>query len=447
MKIMKMNKNNLLWIPIIILALGVIIRLLFTGSFGVRETYHDFWGVETYTHDTIEHIEYIQFVAKHFSLPEVDKALEYPQQPLYYVIIGIAYKFLNIFFTSSNSIFKILIWSSCIFSIGFLIFTYLTIKQLNLPIWVQSFIVGLSAFTPPFVFQSIMISNDSLLTFTASATFFFLIKYIKNEKFVYFILSLIFAMLSTLTKISGGLLLIIILFALIYKYKKNNNKNFLTIAFSIMMIGFLCLGAMLYRAYIPATGEFRFVESYAYESQKTNPESFSYFLDFNLIDLAKEGQAYVWGEESVAKTLPTFLYGSFLFGEYKYDNIVKIFAPIKLLMRIIIILGLLFPIGLIANFFFFKKWSIIDYISAVGIGGNLILLTSFLSKYPSVCNSDFRYFTPIFLGFLILSSLGLSRINEKLNNKFILPILSFILISSEFFWIIIRIAIKIFENV
>ena len=56
------RKNKLILIPIILLILGIIIRMLFTGFFGARVTYSDFTGVQTYTHDTIDHIQYIQYV-------------------------------------------------------------------------------------------------------------------------------------------------------------------------------------------------------------------------------------------------------------------------------------------------------------------------------------------------------------------------------------------------
>jgi len=449
MKKIQINKNSIVWIPIIILFLGIIIRLSFTGYFGIKETYKDFWGAETYVHDVPEHIQYVQFIAENLTLPEVDKGLEYPQQPLYYITIGVAYQLLNILFNiPSDKIFRILIWFSCIFSIGTLIFTFLTIKQLKLPIWIQSFIIGIFAFTPSFIFQSIMISNDALLPLTASASFFFLIKYLKNEKLIYLILSVIWAILSVFTKISAGLLLIIILFALIYKYKQKNDKNILLMSGAVLLIGFLCFAMALHRAYIPSVKQFRFVESYKYEHQKTNPESFSYFLDFNFIDLVKEGQSYVFGNESVARTLPTFLYGSFLFGEFNYDNVVNIYPQIKLLMRIIIILGLLFPIGLIVNLFFIKKWDIIDYVSGLGIIINFILIVYFLYKYPSVCNSDFRYFVPSFTGLLIFSGMGIHRLTEKYSkSKIIVATLYFSLIFLELIWVISRIIIRASINI
>lgn len=443
--ILKKIKYIIPLIPIILLALGIIIRIMFTIEFGVRETYSDFTGVQTYTHDTPYHSQYIQYVAQNLSLPEVDKGLEYPQQPLYYIITGFSYKILGFFLSSSDKIFKALVWFSTLFSIGSLVFVFFTAKKVAQPIWLQSFIVGLFAFTPSFVFQSIRISNDPLLTFLTSGAFFFLIKYIKEEKHSQLLATIFFSILAIFTKISGGILILLIIFALIYKYKQKNSEYYLKMMFIVFIIGFLCLGSALYRSYIPSTKEFRFVESYSYVGQRTYPKSFTYFFDFNFIDLKNEAQSYIFGNENVAKTLPTFLYGSFLFGESDYSNVITVVPAMKTLMQIIIFLGLLFPIGIIINFIFIEKWNLIDYISALGSAICLWLIISFLYKYPSVCNSDFRYFSPIFSGLIVLSSLGLYRLSEKLKKyKIIIPILCISLISSEFIWVIARIAIKTF---
>jgi len=441
-------------LPIIILAFGIVIRLIYVNYFGV-ESYKNYadYSVFQYTHDSLYHIEYIQFVANHLSLPATEKGLEYPQQPLYYIFSGLFYHCIETLSLSKTAILKIITWFSAFFSIGTLIFTYFCAKKITDSVWVQSFIVGLMAFTPAFVYQSGMIGNDPLCAFLSAGAFFFLISYIKEphhedkKSFKNFILATCLAVLSFFTKASAGILLIMILLVCIYKYSQKNNPAVLKMIFSVLLIGFLCINISFYRAYIPSTGEFRFVESYTYEYQKTDPSHLSYFLTFNFPDLLKEGQSYVFGNKNVARTLPTFLYGSFIFGEYNFTNITTPYPFVKILMQFILLLGLLFPIGIIANLFFIKKWNAVEYISAFGIFASLILLISFLLKYSSVCNSDFRYFSPIFLGFLIISGLGLYRLNEKLKIKFILPTLAFILISSELFWIVTRITIRIFTNV
>jgi hypothetical protein len=443
------NKEKLFFtFPVAILLAGIIIRLIFVWCFGT-EVYKDY-NIFQYTHDSPSHAQYIKFFANHLALPAIEKGLEYPQQPFYYIIAGSLYNLFDVFSTkqiSSENKLLSLAWISAIFSIGALIFIYLTAKKITNLIWVQSFITGLMAFTPAFVYQSAMIGNDPLCTFLSTITFFFLIKYIQENKKRDFILSTIFAIFAFFTKASAGILLIMIFFVLIYNYIKKNDGSFLKMIYIILMVGFLCIGVTFFRAYIPAIGKFRFVESYTYEHQKTDPSKLSYFLTFNFSELLKEGQSFVFGNKKVARTLPTFLYGSFLFGEYSFTNITDTYPIFKLLMQFIILMGLLFPLGIIANLFFIKKWSVVEWISGVGICINLVLLIFFFSKYSAVCNSDFRYFCAIFLGFLVISGIGVLRLNEKLKIKFILPTLSMILIFSEFCWLLARIAIKIFANI
>ena len=382
------QKNKIVIIPILILILGIIIRLLYVSYF----------GFENYTHDLQSHVEYIQFVSQHLSLPEVNKGpLEYPQQPLYYIVMGVAYRLLALFLNSKDAILRILVCFSALFSIGTLLFGYLISKKIIDSVWVQSFIVGILAFTPAFVYQSGMVGNDPLLAFFSAASFFFLACFIKDEKLKNIIFAIAFASLAALAKISGGILLIIILLAILFKnYKKTFRKTAIILVSAVFIIGVLCLLLAFWRAYIPSTGKFDFMESASYGGQKTNPENLSYFYTFNFPKLLKEGQSYVFGDKNIARTFPTFLYGSFIFGEYSYNNITDIYPFIKILMQLIIFFGMLLPLGIIFNIFFVKKWDQIDYIFITAFIINLALIISFVFRYPAVCNSDFRYFAGFF---------------------------------------------------
>jgi hypothetical protein len=428
--------------------LGIVLRILFTGYFGVRENYDNFWGTTTYTHDTGDHIQYIKFVARNLSLPEVNKGLEYPQQPLYYIITGLSYRLLQNFFNSSDDIFKILIWYSCFFSILSLLFMFLMARKITDSRWLQFFVVGIFAFTPSFVFHSIMISNDPMLTLLSAGAFYFLISYTKSEKSKDIFLSTIFSALASLTKISSGFIFFIIIGFLIYKYGKNKKTEILNIIFAVFLIGFICFGAGLWRAYMPSTNQFRFVESYSWAHQRVYPETFSYLFTFNLSDLLQEAQSHVFGNEKVARTWPTFLYGSSIFGEYEYNNVTSFFPYMRLLMQVILILGLCLPVGLVANFFFIKKWEDTDYIFITAIIINFFMLTLFLFKYSAVCNSDFRYLNSVFIPITIFSGLGLSRIFNKFKGlKSIIPVLCILFISLEFIWVALRIAVKAFAKI
>jgi hypothetical protein len=434
-----MTKKLVKLIPLTILIIGILTRLIYCYSFGYQD----------YQHDSESHKLYIQFIADNLNLPRVDKGLEYPQQPFYYIIAGIIYRFLNNFSVAKDSIFKSLVWISTFSSIGTLIFTYFLTQKITKKTWVQSFVIGLMAFTPAFLYQAGMISNDPLLVFFASGAFFFLINFTENNQTKNIVLAIICASLAAFTKISGGILFFIILLFLFYKLntKCHSKKLYLRLIIITFLSGLLCLGLFLYRAYLPDVGKFRFIESYAWKGQETNPTDLSYFFKFNFVKFLKVGESYVFGDENIAKTFPTFLYGSFLFGEYSYKNISDTYPFIKILMQLIILLGLLFPLGIIVNFFFIGKWSPIDYMPSFGVIINLILIIFLIYKYPSVCNSDFRYFSPIFLGLLSLSSNGLSRLNEKIRIKYIIPSLCLTLILSELIWITIIIIIRISTNI
>jgi len=423
-------------IPFSILLIGIVIRIVYAN-------YSIVWN--DYTHDLSSHIEYTKYVAQNLSLPSPDKGLEFPQQPLYYVATGATYRLLYSFGIPEDKILNILLRISAILSIGTLIFAYILAKKLFNDIWIQSLLTGLIAFTPAIIYQSGMINNDVLAAFLSAGSFYCLIKYIKDENKKYIIWAIILSILLSFTKISGGIIMIMILLTLLFKKNKiiSTRKSLIT-ACIVFFIGTTCLGLAFLRAYIPETKSFRFVESYAYEGQKIHPENISYFLSFNLKELLTEGQSYVFGNPKIAETFPTFLYGSSFFGEYNYSNMIKTLPILKNLMQVILLLGLILPLGIIINISFIKKWDIIDYISTAGVTINLIMIISFLSRYPSVCNSDFRYFTPVFLPLITLSGRGLQKISKKFRHiKLILVLLTSIIIFSEFLWIILFIFTEI----
>lgn len=441
-----MKQKFINFIPFVILILGIILRLIYAIYFGPIAYAQDY-SIFYYTHDTGSHVEYINFVAKNLNIPSPEKGLEFPQQPLYYIVAGGIYNFLSTLSFSNNFIFTLLVLISTLSSAGTLIFAYLLSKKITKNIWSQSFITGVIAFTPSFIYQAGMLGNDPFCAFLSAASFYFLVRFIQEEKNVDLIATTFFSVFSVFTKMSAGIIMIIILLALIWKYYSENKEIFLKMIYIVFFIGFMSFSMMLYRSYIPSENRFLFVESYSFDGQQTNPSRPSYFLNFYFPSLLKEGQSFVYGNEKISKTFPTFLYGSFLFGEYSFANITTLHSFIKIIMQIIIIFGLLLPIGIIANLFFIKKWMLIDFIFAIGVGMNAILIINFLSKYPSVCNSDFRYFMPTLLPIAALSGMGILRLNEKLKIKWILPALCAILISLEFLWIIIRIYIKIFKNI
>jgi 4-amino-4-deoxy-L-arabinose transferase-like glycosyltransferase len=120
-------------------------------------------------------------------------------------------------------------------------------------------------------------SNDPMLTFLSAGAFYFLISYAKSEKPKDIFLSVIFSALAALTKISSGFIFFIIIGFLIYKYGKNKKAQILNIIFAVFLIGFICLGAGLWRAYIPSTNQFRFVESYSWSTKSISGNIFLSF--------------------------------------------------------------------------------------------------------------------------------------------------------------------------
>jgi hypothetical protein len=383
-------------IALAILIIGSLIRLIFYMN-------HSYMY---YQHDLTAHIEFIKFFANHFEIPPPHKALEFPQQPLYYALMGTIFKITNSMWFVG--------FCSVILSIIALIYSYKTLKLLTDSTFVQNTALSFIAFTPSIVYLSSRINNDSLNLTLAVMTIYYIIKSYKSEFIEHFYKALFFASMLFLTKISSATIMLFfmfLLFATYFKGIKIRNKEAITNRLFIFgSISFLLLFFTILRIYLPVEGDFRFVESYRYPNQTIeNLSLFGYFLDFNFSKLLEFSQSYVFeskGDE-VRYSFLTYQFGTMLFGEFKYEHLLNTITILNPLMQLIYLFALIFVVGFISFWLFFKRFDFITKSITLIWIVNLILVLKFIFSYPSICNTDFRYYTPSFLilGFIFAKGL------------------------------------------
>ena len=382
------------FIPFFILCIGIILRIIY-----ILKT-----NQYSYSHDVNDHEELIRYYAMHFfSLPQPDKGVEYPQQPLYYWISALFYKTAQLLHLSQERIFSLLRWVSFAYSVLWLFFGFFVAKILfgNKTLLRAIFMIFLAC-TPYFIFQSGQINNDTLNALLGMASFYAIVRYVLQRKF--FIFVTIAISLAILTKISS--LLWALYFALILLYKKEKKR--LLIFSSIIVALFLWT---LWRVYIPALG-FHFVNSALYVNQTIASFDLFYLFSFHPIELLHAAQSYVFGNDTIRFSFPTYMYGTMLFGEYDFSHFFT--HPLfKLLSQLIILLSFTYIIGFIGYFLFFKRLTLFQKSFLIPFLINLLLILKFLFSYPSVCNSDFRYFSPTYGVIAAIFVLGLFHIMKK----------------------------------
>lgn len=381
-----------------IVIIGAILRVIFYFN-------HSYLG---YSHDLTAHIEFIEFFAKYFEIPTPHKALEFPQQPFYYFLMGIVYKLTNSMWFVG--------FCSVIFSIIALIYAYKSVKLLSDNSFIQSVTLTFLAFTPSIVYLSSRINNDSLNFTLAILSTYFIIKSYKEGFINHFYKALIFSSLLFLTKISSATILLffmVLLFCVYFENIKELNKEAITNRLFVFgAVSFLLLAFTFLRVYLPVEGEFRLVESYRYPNQTINDLSLNYFFSFNFEKLLEYSQSYVFESKGneVRYSFLTYQFATMLFGEFNYRALFNQITILNPLMQLIYIGALIYVVGFVSYWLFFKKSDFLSKIISIVWVVNLILVLKFIFSYPSICNTDFRYYTPSFLILGYMFAVGLSHI-------------------------------------
>lgn len=417
----KINTININFTYLILIT-GMILRILYIAIYDYR----------SYNHDHSYHIEFIKFFATNFEIPPVDKGLEYPQQTLYYALMGSIYAFFNNFNLNDHNILVILVCLSCLMSILFLFYAYKFIKLFTDNRMIINIFLGFLSFTPSLIYLAGRINNDVMTMLLSIISLYYISKYYFNQKTKNYILTLIFILLTVLTKINTIILVIlfglILLNTYIIEYKKqfidkNIIKNINKKIFIFISVIFFIMGLTLIRIYLPGKNQFLFVKSTIYAGQEINNRNLLYYFSFNIINLLKEGQSFVYDKTvtEIRQSFLTYQYGTMMIGEYNYKNVFKDFPVFIITAQLIYLFGLIYLSGIINFILKFKKENLLIKFLLLTMVLNIILVLQYSLKYPSACNTDFRYYAPTFTIFGLMFAFGINNIYERFRKarKFI----------------------------
>lgn len=152
------------------------------------------------------------------------------------------------------------------------------------------------------------------------------------------------------------------------------------------------------------------VNSGRYAGQILPNLDLNYFLNTHFKELLETGQSYVFGEDSIRHSFMTYQYGTMFFGEFDYAFLTNQIPWVKEVMQGILLFGLVFILGFATYIFKLYKASILEKILFITLLINFTLILKFMFDYPSICNTDFRYFVSSFLIFAYVFAEGLSYV-------------------------------------
>ncbi len=398
--ILSFNFKKLLpYIPLLLLCVGILLRLIYIL---ITNQY-------SYTHDLNGHKALIEYYAQHFfSFPLPEKGLEYPQQPLYYWISALIYNIAQAFALSKESIFSLLRWLSFIYSTGWLFFGFLVAKRLFInSTLLRSIFMLFLATTPYFIFLSGQINNDTLNAFLGMASLYAIISYTQHPSKRFFTLATLFISLAVLTKISSLLWALYFAFIIFTTDKAAAKKRLLIFSSTIVAL-FLWT---LWRVYIPFDG-FHFVNSARYAHQTISSLDLFYLFSFHPFELLHQAHSYIFGNDTIRFSLLTYLFGTMIFGEYSFTHFFS--HPLfKLLSQLIILFSFSYIAGFIGYLLFFRRLNFLQKSLLIPFVINFGLILKFLIAFPSVCNSDFRYFSPTYGVIAAIFVIGIFHIMQR----------------------------------
>lgn len=417
-------------LPYLIIAAGVALRVF----------YLVYVPNNMYQHDMEGHVDAIHYFAHHPSqLPQPDKSLQFPQQPLYYYAAAAVYSIATALgFNEHDAVYSIRALS-VLFSVGWLLIGYMLVRLYTRRLITINLFMAFLAFTPSFIFMGAAVNNDTLNALLGMVSLYAISAYYLSKARRYFLLATAAVLLAMATKISSvlyALFFVAVLLALYFKDTKERKRyqsEILWFGMSVLLV----FGFALLKAYIPAEGEFRFVNSALYGGQVITKFNVNYFFSFHFFDLVAAAQSHVMGLNSIRFSLPTYLYGTMFLGEFDYAKFFKPGTLFMLWSQMIFIAGLVYIAGAAGYFYFFKRLNLLQKLLIVPVVINGILIVKFLLSYWVVCNSDFRYFTQTFAAVGLVFVLGLEHIGVRWRKaKRLIVAFAGVLALSEIVWMI-----------
>ena len=391
-----------LWLPLI-LFLGIVIRV----------AYMEKYGIVTFQHDWQAHIELIKYMANHWTLPMPTKGLEFPQQPLYYMVTGGIYGALSQMGLSEEGALYGIGYFSLFCSFVFLYYSYKFSTLVLESQWARIVAMLFLSLTPTIVYAAVRINNDTLVMALSAFSLYYIVKSYYSHFAESFWPALAGVSLLFMTKLSAAPIEILFFSLLLYKYlviQVNQIKNIQQRIYWFGIVGVFLLGFTLLRVYSPLDNTLHMVISSGdYADQEIKELDFSYFGSFYIIPLLRTGYSYVFGEDSIRHSFLTYQYGTMFFGEFNYNEFFGNYASVRWTMQGVLFFGLIYLLGLFSFVAQLNALSFLKKMLFFGLLINFIIILKYAITYPSVCNTDFRYFAASFPILAFVFAQGLSR--------------------------------------
>lgn len=375
----------------VIIILGIFIRTMYVIYTPITLRQHD---VEKL--DGNGHLAYINTIYETGKLPETRK-WQFYHPPLFHFIGATWLHVNNLFNVPFNNSLEGLQFLTLFFSSLMLVVFYKIVDYLKIDNQYKIIINMFLAFFPTFIIFSGSINNDCLLVLLQLLTILYLIKFNENMSYKNTVFLALFVGLSAMTKISGVIIAVSIMYIFIKKliisYKNKDIFNFLKKIFLFALIA-LPLGLWYQIRLLVLFNDFSVPDV---KSQLiSNYGIVSRFLTISFSQLF-EGYCKIASDYNIF----AYIVKSSIFGEYSY-SINGTFSRILLLINFYLIV-----LSLVATIYYVyciikRKDNTIINILFINWFANIVSYVIFNIRQPFTCSMDYRYISLTCLSGIVL---------------------------------------------
>lgn len=408
---MQTTKYNFKSIICLIMVIGVILRTMYIIYTPITMRQHD---VESL--DSNGHLKYIYTLYSEGHLPTTNE-WQFYHPPLFHSLAASWLKINDIFHVPIERSLEGIQVLTAIFSSLIMLIVYKITNQLKIKDKYKVLINAFMAVYPTFIILSGSINNDCLTIFLQFLILWYLIKWYKKTNWKNSIILGIITGLCVMTKLSGAIMAIPIMYIFIKKFIdcfKHDKSQLSKLIYKILIFGVISLTIGLWyqvRCYImfghnaiPAPGDFLYLGNYSI---------FERFLSISFRQIFGSIFCVIPGDYNIF----AYIVKCSIFGEYSYGNANVVHLSMVLLNFILIILSIFFTIKYVISK---KNKSYITNLLLISWIINIISYYSFNIKYPYLCTMDFRYIVPtVFTGIILLVE-GLSNLRNVVIKRTIL---------------------------
>lgn len=317
---------------------GVLLRIVYVAS-----TAYDMRG-----HDTDAHIDYIEYVAKHLTIPAADSGWENHQPPLYYFVTGLWMKIHRMLgFDDVHILNSIELWSLAFSIIAFLLAAW-TVVQLfkEKHEWrLAALGILLLAVFPSLVFGSSRISNDTLYVPIAIGVVSFLLSFWTSGNIRRWYIAMSLLGFALLTKLSALALLPLCLFCLMFQKHIHWKQIILHGIMGCLLLSIIAAWLPLYRLSESDTEKSLTLGNEGMSSGLSVPNDIENFFTFNPSEIILHPYNNPWEDSFRRQYFPEYFFRSAFTGEFEFRDSLKTLNEFILLAAI-----LLLPVAVVGVF-------------------------------------------------------------------------------------------------